>query len=308
MTTTTETGNPFGDEFEPPEGPEGASNKIEYDRWGRYSNLPPIPGQRGLQPWTRASTIAGTLKDTFLLNQWSQRQVIRGLVKNPELYEVIKNHVGGPRFNPNTLNGKRVLNGYVKSATDEAGSLDGAEAGTRFHDLAESHDRGNAWSYGPDVNQTDLDMMESYRRALSTHGVKVVPELMERVICVPELNCAGRLDRVYRDGDAYRIGDLKTQKWEPGAFDGISLAVQLAIYANAEYVLNMETDPWTWEPLPVEIDKSTGVFIWVPVVDPNTAAIYDVDLTEGWRLAKASVRVREWRTSKAFVNRRGRVG
>ncbi len=306
MTATTETGNPFGDEFEPPESPDDTSNKIEYDRWGRYSNLPPIPGLRGIQPWTRASTIAKTLGDTFNLNQWQQRQVIRGLVKNRDLYELVAEHISRPRFNPESQSGKKILNGYAKAATDEAGSLEGAQAGTRFHNLAESHDRGDAWSYGPGIDQKDLDMMEAYRRSLVEHKIKVVPDLMERVICVPELNCAGRLDRVVLDGEMLRIGDLKSQKWEPGAFDGIALAVQLAIYANAEYILNTDVTPWRWDPMP-EIDKTTGVIMWVPVVDPGLSDIFEVDLQEGWKLAKASVRVREWRSSKAFVSRRRRI-
>lgn len=306
MTTTTETGNPFGDEFEPPNGPESPSNKIEYDRWGRYANLPPIPGLRGVQPWTRASTVAKTLGDTFALNQWSQRQVIRGLVGNPDLYDVIREHITRARFNPESPNGKKVLNGYVKAATTEAGSYAGAQAGTKFHDLAEQYDRGEAWSAGPDVGQDDLDMMDAYQRSMSIHRIKVLPDLMERVVCVPELGIAGRLDRVVLDQGAMRIGDLKSQKWEPGAFDGIALSVQLAIYANAEFILNMDADPWRWDPMP-EIDRETGVIMWVPAIEPGTAEIFDVDLIAGWRMTKASVKTREWRASKAFVNRRGRI-
>jgi hypothetical protein len=298
MTATATTENPFGDEFEPPEGSQDGSNKIEYDRWGRYANLPAIPGVRGVGPWTRVSTVAKTLDDPYFLDLWKQRQIIRGIHKNPDLLRVLN----GSRFDPDTQHGKKILNALATQAMEEVGSYDGATAGTKFHDLAEKHDLGEDW-YHPDAPEDDRLMVEAYRNELARHAIRVVPELMERVICVPELNVAGRFDRVVLDNGVYRIGDLKSQKSMD--FGHISLAVQLAIYANASYVLNMET--WEWEPVPVEIDKSTGVIMWVPATQPGRAEIHDVDIAMGWTLAKASVRVREWRKEKGFVVRRARV-
>lgn len=298
MTATVATDNPFGDEFEPPESEDG-SNKIQYDRWGRYANLPAIPGVRGVGPWTRVSTVAKTLDDPYFLDLWKQRQIVRGIHKKPDLLRAID----GGRFDPDSQHGKKILNALASQAMEEVGSYDGATAGTKFHDLAERYDLGQAWSYGPDVTEEDRRMMDAYRRTMERHAISVVPDLMERVICVPELNVAGRFDRVVLDNGVYRIGDLKSQKSMD--FGHISLAVQLAIYANAEYVLNMET--WEWEKVSVEIDRKTGVIMWVPATQAGVAEIFDVDIAMGWTLAKASVKVREWRKEKGFVVRRGRV-
>lgn len=301
MTTTDESKpvNPFGEQYAIPERPESDGDKIEYDRWGRYANLPGMPGEFGPMPWTRASTIAGTLPDKYHLELWKQRQVVRGLVAKPGLLEL----VNGPRFNHETKHGKDLLNSVAYTAMEEAGSHDGAKAGTKFHDLAERIDRGEGLLLDPDLPADDLAMLEAYERVMREHAIKPIAEFMERVICVPSLGVAGRLDRIYNDNGVLRIGDLKSQKWEPGLFDSISLSVQLAIYSNAEFMLDMSVKPWKWVPMP-KLDKLNGLCLWVPAVEPGRAEVHDVDLAFGWKLAKASAKTREWRKAKGVVSRR----
>lgn len=301
---TAITDNPFGDDFELPEASEGDSKEIKYDRWGRYANLPAIPGVCGVQPWTRVTTLAKTLEDTHYLDLWKQRQVIMGIRNNPELLEGIK----GSRFNPTSQHGKNTLNSIASQAMGNAGSWEGASKGTKFHDLTERFDRGEIeisdWEQDPNVSADDLNMIKAYDGIMFRHDIRVIPELMERVICVPSLNVAGRLDRVVSDNGVYRIGDVKSQKTLD--FGQMSLAIQLAIYANATHIL--DTKMWAWIPigeyLPEGIDRSTGVIIWVPAEEAGRAEIHDVDLEFGWTLARAAVRVREWRKAKGVVSRR----
>ena len=56
---------------------------VERDRWGR----PKIKAPDGkLKPYTRATTVAGTLDDRHNLEKWLQRQAVIGLAKRPDLY------------------------------------------------------------------------------------------------------------------------------------------------------------------------------------------------------------------------------
>lgn len=285
------TFNPFNtDAVIPPERP---ANEVQYDRWGRYANLPAVPGF-GTGPWTRVTTLAKTLEDTFNLEQWRLRQAALGFAAQPELLNLVK----GPRFNAASDHGKTVLNQIVTQAMEYAGSFTGADKGTEFHLLAEKIDAGQ--DVDPDSMEPDMAAMaKSYVELLGRSGVRPLADFMERVVVVPELGVAGRLDRIYSDNGVLRIGDLKTQK--SLTFGHLSLATQFACYANASYILNHQT--WTWEPMP-RVDKDKAVIMWVPAVEPGRAEIHEVDISFGWTLAKAAARVREWRKRKDLVTRR----
>lgn len=297
MTSFT-TDDPFGDDFDLPEGSQSASKEIEYDRWGRYANLPAIPGVTSFQAWTRVTTIAKTLEDTYYLELWKQRQVIMGIRNRPSLLDPIS----GARFNPTSNHGKTLLNSIASTAMDEAGSYTGANKGTAFHDLTEAFDRGDMATMPLDTEEerNSFEMLKAYKRQLDLHNIEMIPSLMERVVACPALNVAGRLDRIISDNGVLRIGDVKSQKTLD--FGQMSLAIQLAVYANSTHMLDQET--WTWEPMPEALDKSTGVILWVPAEEPGRAEVHDVDLDFGWTLAKAAVRVREWRKTKGLVSRR----
>lgn len=303
----------FGDEFDAPsataKAPERLSNEIKFNQWGQYANLPPIPGQKRSQNWTRATTLKDILTDKRNLELWQQRQVLRGVAMRPTLIDDLQTEIEAGEIDFDSKKIKEWLNKICDDARYVAGSLDGAEKGTAFHSAAEIYDAGEAFKIDElmgTLDRNQSEMLAAYAKTLSEHRLRPVPSLMERVICVPELKIAGRLDRVYEDHDGvYRIGDLKSQRWEPGAFDGISLCVQLAIYANAKYML--DEDQWEWVPMPDRIDKTQGVIVWVPASKPGTAEVYDLDLDWGWKLAQASFRVRnDWRKDKSRVVRRRR--
>lgn len=317
---TEESGDPFAD-FVPPGQEPG---KIQFDQWGRYSNLPAVPGY-GPRPWMRVSDLKSVLDDEALLIKWKLRQVMIGCKRRPELLdkitpgmvEAIDNH----RTEPMGWSVKKRLNDLVEQALAHAGSSDGATVGTAFHELMEIIDAGGdpikaavrmtgaTGNPHEPVTGDQKEMIDAYAACLFENKIKMVPELIERVVVVPELGVAGRLDRIVLDSGspnhpyaarppAYRIGDVKSQA--SMNFGHISLGVQLACYANASYMLDMDAQPWQWVPM-IDVDKAVGVIIWTPATQPGVAKIYDVDLIKGWTLAKASAKALEWRADKKIV-------
>ncbi len=281
---------------------------IEYDRWGRYANLPGIPGVVGPQPWTRVTTLAKTLEDTYFLELWKLRQTVIGLKLRPTLLDAIGGRDVGTLLDliadggemPKRL--KDLLNSVASSAMEEAGSFDGASKGTAFHELAEKLDQSRDPAMLATLASDDSDqsrMLRAYADVLDYHKIRAVPEYMERIVALPNIGVAGRLDRIYYDGGTLRIGDLKSQKTLD--FGHLSLSIQLSCYSHAEWIFNQET--WEWEPMP-ELDPSKGVIAWVPAIEPGRAEIHDVDLDFGWMLARASTKVREWRKVKGVVQKR----
>lgn len=293
--------NPFGTEFDVP---EHDADEIEYDRWGRYANLPAIPGVCGVQPWTRVSTIAKVMDDPFFLDRWKRRQVLIGIKRNPSLLDrltpKILEHVANHRVTPMPKRTKDLLNATADEAMKIAGSLDGATAGTAFHTLMEIIDAGDLVDLDT-LSEEDSLMIGAYARTIEQNDIKMIPELIERVIAIPELGLAGRLDRVLLDGGVPRIGDVKSQATMD--FGHISLAAQLAAYANASWMLDMSVKPWKWVPM-ADVDKRKGVVIWTPATQPGVAEIYDIDLVKGWDFVKTSVEIRQARKLSGLVKRR----
>lgn len=305
-----EYANPFGDEFvAPPEGSESVPTEIVFNRWGQYANLPPIPGDKRSRNWTRASTLKDILGDKRNLDLWSQRQVLRGIAMSPRLIAPVQDEIAAGEIDFDEKKIKDWLNSICDKARGVAGSYEGSDTGTAFHSAAEKYDAGNPFTITEIMNDLDdqqATMLAAYAKSLKEHEIKPIGHLMERVICVPELKIAGRLDRVYQDSDGIlKIGDLKSQKWEPGAFDAIALCVQLAIYANASWMLDEQA--WEWVPFPEDISRETGMIMWVPAKQPGVAEVYDIDLEWGWELAQVSFRIRnDWRKDKTRVSRRTR--
>lgn len=285
--TDTEV-DPFA-EFAPPE-PEHRQPK--FNRWGWYEDLPAIPGH-GTGPWPRVTTIKETLTDQYGLTQWKQRQVLLGAAQQPELLKA----VSGARFNPTSDHGKRTLNALVDTMHDVAGSFSGADKGTVFHKHSEALDAG-ADPKELGLTREQYDMLRAYWNLRKNAGIKP-SEYSERIVFIPALGAAGTLDRLDWDSDVLKVGDVKTQKSLD--FDGMSIPIQLAMYAHAEFILDHDT--WTWLPMP-KVDLRTAMVYWVPASEPGRAELHDIDLVKGWKYAQASVRVREWRKDKSTITRR----
>jgi len=275
----------------------GGRREIEYHPvYGGYSNLPPVPGWEGKTYWTRTSTLAKTLDDVWNLRQWDKRMVVWGIKQKPELLDLIGNRIK----DPNGKAAKGVLEAVATRAMEEAETHKGADAGTALHDQAEILDATG--SIPVDATMDQVRTLTAYEIGLRRQKIRILPAFTERVVICPELGVAGRIDRIVDDFDqGLKIGDLKSQKWEPGAYDSLALSIQLSVYARASYMLDAES--WTWIPMP-EVSQDEGLIFWVPSTRPGVFEVYTVDLELGWKFARASTQLRMWRYQKDIVTKR----
>lgn len=260
----------------------GVQPEPKRDRWGRY--LLPDPGEPGATSalaWTRATTFAKSISDTFGLTKWQLRMALKGLTMRPDLYA---------RAAAATVDDKNVLDQVAEAAKEAAGSSAGASLGSALHQFTERVDRGEQVQVPA---PWDADVAE-YQRVLAEHRIDVDPSLIERIIVVKQHHVAGTLDRIYSSSawSKPRIGDLKTGK--DLSYGWLEIAVQLALYANADAMWNGLTD--RYEPMP-DVDRETGVVIHLPVGTAK-ATVYEIDLVAGWEIAQTCAEVRGLRTRR----------
>jgi hypothetical protein len=248
------------------------------DHWGRYLLPDPVTGEE--RAWTRATTLAKTLSDPWGLVDWKLRVAVKGVAMREDLRMLAM------MLPVDT--GKKQLNDVVEKAIDTAGGNVGRILGDAMHRATAELDSGGEPEVLPPYDRD----LEAYRAALALHGVRIIPGLVERIVCIPELGVAGTFDRiVVWDPHAY-IADLKT-----GAdlsYGWLEIAVQLALYANAEWIWNEGAGEWeSAQP----VDKTQGLVMHLPVGQAR-CDLYWVDLEIGWEAVTLAVDVREWRKRK----------
>ncbi len=265
------------------------------DRYGRYLLPHPVTGKR--QGWTRCTTMAKSISDTFALSQWSQRMTAKGLALRPDLVSLA-----------GTLDvkaDKDKLNHLVDQAKDAAGQKVAANLGTTLHTHTENVDAGAPLDSVPPNHRADV---AAYRAAMAEAGLIAVPHLIERITVVPQFDTAGTFDRVLltSDGD-YVIGDLKSGRdlqygWQ-------EIAIQLALYAqgvNESGVYDLAEERWelpdTFEHTmgvagSPKVRTDYGIVMHLPVGE-SRCTLYRVDLTAGWAAATLCARVRDWRKTR----------
>jgi len=249
------------------------------DRWGRYLLPDPVTGEE--RAWTRATTLANTLSDPWGLVDWKLRMAVKGVATRDDL-----------RALASALpldTGKKQLNEVAQDAIEYAGGSSGRNMGTALHEWTAQSDRGE----DPVVpSPWDRDL-EAYHAALGLHGVRVYPNFVEQIVCIPDLGIAGTFDRIVLWPPGAYIADVKT-----GAdlsYSWLEIAVQEALYANAEYL--WDADAETWGPIDPPVDKSQGLVMHLPVGQAR-CDLFWVDLEIGWEAVTLAVDVREWRKRK----------
>ena len=246
------------------------------DRWGRYL----INTTTGKQTsFTRVTTIAKCLDDEGSLTAWKGRMTATGLVQRNDLLVAAST----------ALDDKQALDRIVQQAIEAAGASSKANIGTALHQLTQQIDLGRKPAILPGL-QKDVD---AYVVGMTQHGVIIDPRLVEVLLVNEKFEYAGTADRIARFKSRKRkqIFDLKT-----GNIDYAinAIAVQMAMYANAEYIYNWQTQ----ERLPMpEIDKTRGVIIHLPA-GQGKCDMYELDLVAGWEAAQMAMEVRAWRKRK----------
>lgn len=279
-------------------------------RWGNVYNgtyhMPLLPGEEGPKgggDWvpygvTRMTNIVGSLEDTRALSIWEQALTIAGLVMDPELFDEAQNVVltalsEGVDFEllrehpelKERLAGRawgrdsqeKTESSIAGRAKKAAGGSRAAEKGTERHNSWEERGKSGRLTGAAPAQTLDTE------RLLRENGLERVPGLSERVIRNAVLGCAGRFDDVLREKATGRLimADLKTKSTR--FFSYLTVDAQLAGYARAGYMLEVETG--TYSPGPLHhVDQEEGVILHVPS-DGSPASLEPVDLVHGWEVA-----------------------
>jgi hypothetical protein len=282
------------DPFASPVGGNTKTDGVRRDRYGRY--MAPIP-PNGLtgdniggtvdKPWTRATTMAKAISDTFALEQWAGRMIVKGMTLRPDLRALAA---------ATPLEDRDTLNKVAEDAKTAAGNKVSANLGTARHALTELYDRGHKLPPLEPEEEADLG---GYKAVLEDEGITVLSDMIERSVFVPKYGVAGTLDRVVRMPDgSYRIADLKTGR--DLSYGWGEIAIQLKIYQIAEWCYDYTTGTWIRMP---ETDPDLGLVIHLPV-GKGEATTYDVDLRVGQIGLDLAHKVRDWRKTKVIAKPR----
>jgi hypothetical protein len=244
------------------------------DGFGRYRIVDPVDGRE--KSYTRATTVAATLDDTFALLKWKQRKALAGFIKRPDLLakaHMLREH------------DKAAYDAIVDEAMEAAGSSVAANFGTACHGILEWLDAGEECPI-PDLL---ADSIVAYRKTIDRSGIEILPEFIERIVVLNEWRIAGTFDRIVRFFGVNYIADLKTGATLEWSWP--SIAVQMSLYSRADSIYDPETR--THSPMP-DVDQDWGLVIHLPV-GGSTCTLYWVDLEAGWEAAAHSVWARRWR-------------
>jgi len=258
--------------------------EVKFDRWKRYVLPDPYTGQE--HPWTRATTFARTITDSYALGMWQQRMVVRGLALRPEL--------AAQAVGLDVVGDRERLDRLAEKAKDAAGAKTAADTGTAIHTFTEETDAGTmAVSEVPEVHRPGV---EAYRHALSVVGLRVLPEFQERVICVPSYEVAGRLDKIAQEADGtHVIVDVKSGKL---TYSELEISVQLAMYAHGFNTAGVWDKPSeSWVRPDIRVREDYAIVAHMPA-GAGTCTLYRVDIGAGWEAARLCDDVRDKRKAK----------
>lgn len=270
------------------------------DRYGR-----PLIFPAGYQPtgdsaidfkerrWVfRVTKYIDVLDDTYQLDLWKQRQVLRGTVVRPDLQ--LKAAALGEQ--PDKIEAydqyREWRDTYDKITRDlmaAAKSGEKANIGDALHLFTERLDRGLKVNPS-EVPQRYHQHLTNYVRATE----KLTAMHIERFMVCDELKAGGTPDRILIDERGrIVIGDVKTGNTD---YDPEKIARQLAIYAHSQFY----DDATGQRFMPIEIDQQWGIVI---KLDARTGIceLLDINLAEGWEGVLACQRIRAERNRKVTV-------
>lgn len=271
------------------------------DGYGRYRLPDPTTGRT--RSWTRATTVVGALKDLNGLIGWKRRKVAEGLAARPELLTAIPDiaaqiEAAGDDWRA-AKDAKAAFDALCDEAATAAGADKGSDAGTQAHTLTEYADAGRLDEVRHLATESELADLNAYTVSMDAAGILRPAEYIERIVICSATDSAGTLDRLVRMPDGrLLVADVKSQQSIDFGF--MEICCQLAQYANAD---GMFTDDGRLEPMPADLDKTTGLVMHVPV-GKATCDLYEIDLIEGWQAAKTAHQVRTLRSRSKAMGRR----
>lgn len=270
----------MSDPFETPAQQASRELDVDRDRWGRYMLPNPASGNDKPEAWTRVTTFAKSIMDTYALGAWSSRMAVKGVSLRPDLYALAASK---------DVTDKKALDEIVEQAKDAAKSKEGSNLGTALHAFSEQVDRGEQVAI-PAPWDRDI---KAYQDKMALRGLAVLRDMIERVVVVPEYQTAGTLDRIIQDeaGQLY-IADLKTGK--DLSYSWGEIAVQLALYAHAPMMWSTAAKAYSVMP---KVSLEWAYVMHVPAGQAR-CDIYRVNIAAGWEAARLCKDVRDWRARK----------
>lgn len=261
------------------------------DQNGRYVIPDPETGKE--RSWTRVSTIADTVEETYNLNGWKMRMAAVGLARRPDLLARV---AAVP--DPTSYDGKRTLNALIEDAKEYAGSTTRSNLGTALHSFCESLDTGREVPHIPAPFDKDV---AAYQAKLKEYRVEVSPNFVERICVIPELGAAGTLDRLVKVNGRIHIGDLKTG--DDLSYAAGKISIQLACYSRARWIYDLEDETFCeWE----DVDQDQALVIHLPAGQARCELLW-ADLQAGWEAVQHCMWTRNWRGRKDLLTPVGAV-
>lgn len=244
---------------------------VPRDRWGRPMVKPPGGGKP--VAYTRCTTYAGSIEDTFNLGRWQQRMVALGLAERPDLMVSVAAH----------HDDKAELNKVCETAIEAAKGKAAAGVGTALHKLTDRLDRGEPLGPVPVEYQADLAAFE-----VATKPLKVLA--IEGFVVLDDLKVAGTFDRLYEYEGRRYIGDTKSGNIEYGAG---KIAMQMAIYSRG-VLYDHRTGAREYLG---DVDQGRAIVVHLPAGE-GRCTLQWIDIAAGWEAVELAGQVRAWRSRK----------
>ena len=247
-----------------------AEVEVPRDRYGRPMIVPPKGGKP--VPYTRTTTVAGSLDDGTALVAWKLHMAATGLTLRNDLL------LSPAAYRDNKLE----MDKLVEDAMEAAGATKQANIGTALHTLTEKLDRGEDLGVIPDDYVADI---QAYAEA-TKHFTNIN---IEQFCVLDKYKIAGTPDRIVEYKGEKFISDLKT-----GSISYPSkIAMQLAVYAHG-----LPYDPATatrssWG----DINMEKGIIVHLPA-GSGQCTLHFVDLVHGWKGIELAMKVRKHREKK----------
>lgn len=285
MSTVDTVTDPFEDEFATP-----APAPEQPLRRGRYY-LPRRDGTEKPRGWMRATNLVSAYSDQYALRIWEHLEVLRALVRKPELLDpfTIK-ALDAFKMGP-FGNRKEFVEDWLTQAKAVSGGDVGSKFGTQRHEAVEAHHTGLIPPSRHDAGTRRH--LALYASALERNQLQALPGMQERIVLVEALEVCGRLDNVLYDhgpdnfGIMY-IGDLKTQRkfhtW-------LEVSAQFAVYANADAMWDAAVGQWVDMP---PVSRDVALALWMPRETEDgepRVDVWEVDIRRGWETAQQAFRV-----------------
>lgn len=254
---------------------------------GRYPLPNPETGKSAT--WQRTTNFTKLTDDTYHLELWKQRNVVVGVARL-----IVEGRLKAEELAKlDVKQDKQRLNNIATKAQEVNEAYKNADEGTALHTSTELADYADG-----DLNRVPEHhrvKVRLYLDALAAHGIRIVPDMIERVTLSTKYQVAGKFDRILQLADgSYVIGDLKTG-------DDIELALpsiagQLEVYADGVNTLGVWAgDGWDDS---IKVREDVAVVVWLPSTRDGEIEIVPVDLAEGRRVNAGNMTVRETRKIK----------